>query len=110
MTPDILGLWRTGSVIRGVPPHCTPTVYCSRLQLQKPQKLFHLTTTKISPMIPEDSGFTPPRLTTTAGFLASPSQALFPIPLNYNSPLCDQNKISVFDVGSVQKLTGISKG
>ena len=35
------------------------------------------------------SGFTPPRLTTTAVFLASPSQALFPIPLNYNSPLCE---------------------
>ena len=39
-----------------------------------------------------DPGFTTPRLTTTAVFLASPSQALFPIPLNYrfsdNSPLC----------------------
>ena len=36
-----------------------------------------------------DMCFTPPRLTTTAGFLASPSQALFPIPLSYNSPLCE---------------------
>ena len=36
-----------------------------------------------------DSGLTPPHLTATADFLASPSQALFPIPPNYNSPLCD---------------------
>ena len=47
MTPDILGLWRTGSVIRGVPPHCTPPVYCSRLQLPETTKnCFTLTKTK----------------------------------------------------------------
>ena len=43
--------------------------------------------------LPQDPGFTPPRLTTTADFLAFPSQALFPISLNYNSPLCESESL-----------------
>ena len=47
---------------------------------------------------------TPPRLTTTAVFLAFPSQALFPIPLNYNSPLCDHHGITGMMLGTVGVL------